>query len=66
MRRMDRYKDESTEPKLTRSDQNKDLYESIGNNTRYTSFSDVTNANAIDITIATIAKKFSPAILGFI
>ena len=49
MRRMDRYKDESTEPKLTRSDQNKDLYESIGNNTRYTSFSDVTNANAIDI-----------------
>lgn len=49
MRRMDRYKDESTETKLTRSDQNKDLYESIGNNTRYTSFSDVTNANAIDI-----------------
>ena len=49
MRRMDRYKEESTEPKLTRSNQNKDLYESIGNNTRYTSFSDVTTANAIDI-----------------
>lgn len=49
MRRMDRYKDETIEPKLTRSDQNKELYDSVGNNTRYASFSDVTNANAIDI-----------------
>lgn len=49
MRRMDRYKDTSDEPKLTRSDQNQELYDSIGNNTRYTSFSDVTNANAIDM-----------------
>ena len=46
---MDRYKDETIEPKLTRSDQNKELYDSIGNNTRYASFSDVTNANAIDM-----------------
>lgn len=49
MRRMDRYKDETIEPKLTRSDQNKELYDSIGTNTRYASFSDVTNANAIDM-----------------
>lgn len=49
MRRMDRYKDTSDEPKLTRSDQNQELYDSIGSNTRYTSFSDVTNANAIDM-----------------
>lgn len=49
MRRMDRYKDTSDVPKLTRSDQNQELYDSIGSNTRYTSFSDVTNSNAIDI-----------------
>ena len=49
MRRMDRYIDETIEPKLTRSDQNKELYDSIGTNTRYASFSDVTNANAIDM-----------------
>ena len=49
MRRMDRYKEESDEPRITRSNQNQDLYDSIGSNTRYTSFSDVTNANAIDL-----------------
>lgn len=49
MRRMDRYIDETIEPKLTRSDQNKELYDSIGTNTRYASFSDVTNSNAIDM-----------------
>ena len=48
MRRMDRYKDTSDES-LTRANQNKDLYDSIGNNTRYTNVSDVTNANAIDL-----------------
>ena len=50
MRRMDRYNDTSDVPKLTRSDKNQELYDSIGSNTRYTSFSDVTNSNAIDIT----------------
>lgn len=49
MRRMDRYNDTSDVPKLTRSDKNQELYDSIGSNTRYTSFSDVTNSNAIDI-----------------
>lgn len=49
MRRMDRYQDTVDEPKVTRSNKNQELYDSIGNNTRYTSFSDVTNANAIDI-----------------
>ena len=49
MRRMDRYKDASDETRSSRSDNNKELYESIGSNTRYTSFTDVTNANAIDL-----------------
>lgn len=49
MRRMDRYKEATEEPKLTRSNKNQELYDSIGTNTRYTSFSDVTNSNAIDI-----------------
>lgn len=49
MRRMDRYKDTSDEVRTSRSNNNKELYESIGTNTRYTSFTDVTNANAIDL-----------------
>ena len=49
MRRMDRYKDSSQEMRASRSDINKELYETIGTNTRYTNFSDVTNANAIDL-----------------
>lgn len=50
MRRMDRYSDEITEEKISRSDKNKDLYQNVGTNTRYTNITDVTNANAIDIT----------------
>lgn len=49
MKRMDRYRDESDDTRVSRSDNNKELYESIGSNTRYTSFTDVTNANAIDL-----------------
>lgn len=49
MKRMDRYKDASDEVRISRSNNNKELYESIGSNTRYTSFTDVTNANAIDL-----------------
>ena len=41
MRRMDRYQDTVEEPKLTLSNKNQELYDSIGNNTRYTSFSDL-------------------------
>lgn len=50
MRRMDRYKDEDTSEKISRSNKNQDLYQNVGNNTRYTNITDVTNANAIDIT----------------
>lgn len=49
MRRMDRYKDTSDVERISRSDSNKELYESLGSNTKYTSFTDVTNANAIDL-----------------
>lgn len=49
--RMDRYNN-SEEKKFSRSDRNKDLYENLGNNTRYTNITDVTNANAIDLTEA--------------
>ena len=49
MRRMDRYKDASVEERISRSNQNKELYENIGNNTRYTNITDVTNSNAIDL-----------------
>ena len=49
MKRMDRYNDTSDKKRASRSNNNKDLYENIGNNTRYTSFSDVVNANAIDL-----------------
>lgn len=49
MKRMDRYKDNSEEARISRSDHNKELYESISSNTRYASFTDVTNANAIDL-----------------
>ena len=50
MRRMDRYSDEDTTEKLSRSNRNKDLYQNVGTNTRYTNITDVTNSNAIDIT----------------
>ncbi len=49
MRRMDRYKDEDTNEVSRRSAKNQELYQTIGTNTRYTSFTDVTNANAYDI-----------------
>ena len=35
MRRMDRYNDEDTTTKLSRSNKNKDLYQNVGTNTRY-------------------------------
>lgn len=49
MRRMDRYNEEENTNKLSRADKNKDLYKNIGNNTRYTNFTDVANANAFEI-----------------
>ena len=49
MRRMDRYKDEDTTEVSRRSNKNQELYQTIGTNTRYTNFTDVSNANAYDI-----------------
>lgn len=49
MRRMDRYNEEENTNKLSRADKNKELYQNIGNNTRYTNFTDVANANAFEI-----------------
>ena len=48
MRRMDRYKDENTAP-VSRLDKNQELYQNFSNNTIYTNITDVTNANAYDI-----------------
>ena len=49
MRRMDRYKETEKQDILSRSNKNQELYQNIGSNTRYTNFTDVTNANAIDL-----------------
>ena len=57
MRRMDRYRDEETTEKLSRSNKNKDLYQNVGTNTRYANITDVTNTNAIDITNTTTEYK---------
>ena len=51
MRRMDRYKDEDTNEVTRRSSKNQELYQTIGTNTRYTNFTDVSNANAYDISV---------------
>ena len=53
MRRMDRYNENSTSRQATRSNKNQELYENIGSNTRYTNFTDVTNANAFNLDEAT-------------
>lgn len=47
--RMDRYNDDATKTKFSRAEKNKDLYENIGKNTRYTNFTDVTNATTINL-----------------
>lgn len=50
--RMDRYINTSESKNYSRSDRNKELYENLGNNARYTNITDVTNANAFDLTTA--------------
>ena len=47
MRRMDRYKNEETT--ISREQNNQELYQNIGRNSRIANFSDVVNANAYDI-----------------
>lgn len=49
MRRMDRYNDDTNKVQQSRSVKNQELYQNIGSNTRYTNFTDVTNANAYDL-----------------
>ena len=50
--RMDRYKNEENLEKNSRINQNKELYQNVNNNTRYATITDVTNSNAIDLTMA--------------
>lgn len=47
--RMDRYRNENDEVQYSRSNKNQELYQNIGSNTKYTNFTDVTNANAFDL-----------------
>lgn len=54
--RMERYEKEERSAELRRSNKNQELYENIGRNTKYTNFTDVTNANAFDL--GTAQKNF--------
>lgn len=47
--RMERYHNEENQDTYSRSNKNQDLYENLGKNTRYTSFSDITSSNVFDI-----------------
>ncbi len=49
MKRMDRYKEEISSYQTSRSNKNQELYQNIGSNVRYASFSDVENANAYEL-----------------
>lgn len=48
MRRMDRYQEENPS-RIKRSDKNKELYQDLANNPKYTNISDVTNSNAYEL-----------------
>lgn len=47
--RMERYEKEEQREISSRANKNQELYENIGRNTKYTNFTDVTNANAFDL-----------------
>ena len=47
--RMDRYRNNSSEPELTRSNKNQELYQNIGTNAKYTNFTDVRDSNTYTI-----------------
>lgn len=55
--RMDRYKEDLPEEMLSRSSRNQELYKEVGTNPKYTNITDVTSANAIDITDATKRRE---------
>ncbi len=52
--RMERYHQDEIEKdiQVSRSDKNKELYEDLGRNTKYTNFTDIEQVNAIDLDIA--------------
>ena len=47
--RMERYEKEEQREISSRANKNQELYENIGRNTKYTNFTDLTNANAFDL-----------------
>lgn len=47
--RMDRYKKDSSNTSVSRSSKNKELYEELSNNTKYTNLSDVSKLTAVDL-----------------
>ena len=49
---MERYRDENDQTQYSRSNKNQTLYQNVGTNTKYTNFTDVTNANAFDLNTA--------------
>lgn len=52
MRRMDRYKDEESTTRSSRSDKYEELYKDLNSNVKYTNITDVSNTNAYDISNA--------------
>lgn len=46
---MERYEQMDQQETSRRANKNQELYENIGRNTKYTNFTDVTNANAVDL-----------------
>jgi len=52
--RMERYHSDELEAELSvsRSDKNRQLYQDLGKNTKYTNFTDVTKANTVDLEAA--------------
>ena len=52
MRRMDRYKDEESSARSSRSDKYEELYKDLNSNVKYTDITDVSNTNAYDISNA--------------
>ena len=49
---MERYQSQESAKISRRSNKNQELYQNIGTNTKYTNFTDVTNANVFDIDTA--------------
>lgn len=59
MRRMDRYNNDNSANTSSRRDKNEELYKEVNSNVKYTSISDVSNANAYDITNKNLSNTTS-------